>query len=169
MEKPAHGLSTAVDFIKCHDGDTVTVRFTREFDVRLKDINAPELRDEGGKESRDALTELLKQGELTLFVPAGKSLSLMDISSFTRIVGSLWVGDVNVQDEHVKNGKAEYVRGGRLEKMYFSADEDVEYEEKMVKMLVPKNSPKFSYHDLYISPQAMQDIRKWGQETDGIQ
>lgn len=156
MEKPEHGLATLVHYVKNYDGDTVTVEVRRQFDVRLRNINAPELNETGGKESKEALEKLLKQGSITLFIPAGKDLSLMDISSFTRIVGDVWVDDKNAQKEQVDSGNAKWVRGGIMTQK-FSADE-----ERIVKIRVPKNPPQYRCDDLYLSPDALQEIRNWG-------
>lgn len=109
MNKPDHGLSTAVYYVKNHDGDTVTVEIRRQFEVRLKDINAPELKDEGGVQARDFLTALLKDQPLTLFVPAVHDDKLMDSLSFTRVVGELWAGEINVGNHMVAFGHAQRV------------------------------------------------------------
>jgi len=80
-----------VRVISVHDGDTCTVAVTTIAKVRLLDCWAPELKEEGGDESRMALEELVLDKDVLLEVPTtnqvGKSMS------FGRVLGHLWLED----------------------------------------------------------------------------
>lgn len=61
------------EVIEAHDGDTLRVNFDYGFGIidqnkllRLAGIQAPELKDPGGKEARDYLAKLCKPGSIVL-------------------------------------------------------------------------------------------------------
>ncbi len=90
-EVPPTGLTTQVYLKRVVDGDTLEVEFRRTFKVRLLDRWQPELGTPDGDKLKRELQEKLFIGEeLTLFVPANKPDSLMDLNSFERILGHIW-------------------------------------------------------------------------------
>jgi endonuclease YncB( thermonuclease family) len=104
MEPPEAGWATSARIEKVIDGDTVMVSITRTFPLRIRNLRCPELNQAGGKEAKQALSELVITLPATIFVPAKHDLSLMDIASFQRIVGDLWLGHINVHDYMIDNG-----------------------------------------------------------------
>ena len=106
---PQPGYTTKVLVVDCHDGDTFTVEFKRKFDVRIRDINAPELKNDGGTVSRDFLKALIKGKEVIIFIPSKDDEKLMDFNSFGRVVADVYLGEENVGDLLVKGGHASFV------------------------------------------------------------
>ena len=91
------GLTTEVDYVRAVDGDTVELKIERTFKVRIRDIDAIELKQEGGKEARDFVDNLLSQARtIKIFVPSNDPHKLMDIHSFERLVADVYVDGCNL-------------------------------------------------------------------------
>jgi endonuclease YncB( thermonuclease family) len=76
-----------------YDGDTITVEITIPARVRLLDCWAPELNEEGGKESRDNLKKLAMGKRALIEVPWDTSRSLGNLFSFDRLLGKVFVDE----------------------------------------------------------------------------
>lgn len=102
------GLSINAEVVDVHDGDTLTVELKFRVPVRIRDLWAPELREPGGVQSREALKTLLPVGERCIvFVPSKNPLLLMDCVSLGRVVGDIFTTDgVNVSDLMIGAGFA---------------------------------------------------------------
>lgn len=104
MSRPPLGLSTEVEIVNRpkSDADTLRVRITREFNVRLSNTSCPEKDTIAGKDAKAFVDSLVPPGTiLTLFIPTGNPINLMDINSFERIVGELWLDDENELGEYL--------------------------------------------------------------------
>lgn len=82
------------------DGDSIRVLdgLDREVEVQLEGIDAPELKQDFGKESSEALEKMLK----------GKNVKVTwtKKDNYGRILGQVYLGDVHVNAEMIKNGMA---------------------------------------------------------------
>lgn len=86
------GLTIPVDYLRTVDGDTVEVEIRRKFKIRLRDINVAERKTEEGQEALTFVTCTLGVADdLIVFIPTNNPDKLMDITSFERIVGDLYV------------------------------------------------------------------------------
>ena len=127
MNKPRHGFSSKCQVTNVVDGDTLTISLTRQFNVRLihendegKYFNCPEKNTQEGKDAK-AFVESITSGyttphgtinpEITLFVPTGEDNKLMDINSFSRILGEIWVGEQKLTDILLQQGYGELKNG----------------------------------------------------------
>ena len=90
--------------ISVHDGDTLTCTVTFTMNVRLLDCWAPELREAGGKESRDNLVKLADGKKGTLIIPLGETIG--DSMTLGRVLGRVVIDGQEVSDAQVKNGFA---------------------------------------------------------------
>ena len=102
-----------------HDGDTFTVRIDLgfraglELELRLADVDAPELRDAGGTDARDYLRELIL--DRTVTVTTRKTRAGADVRSFVRYVADVELPaglelELDVADALVESGHARRVR-----------------------------------------------------------
>lgn len=116
---PKNGLVTDVQISKWRDADTPVVAVVREFPVRLLDtehekcFNAPEKNTPEGKRALAFIKEYCKDRQLRLYIPTNNPINLTDINSFDRIVGELWVSQLDgswrkVTDILYENGYGEY-------------------------------------------------------------
>lgn len=82
------------------DGDSILVTDSKEveYEVQLEGIDAPELKQDFGKESANALTKLLK----------GKSVKLTwgSKDTYDRLLAQVYVEDMHVNMEMIKSGMA---------------------------------------------------------------
>jgi micrococcal nuclease len=81
------------------DGDTITVLENRiQHKIRLYGIDAPEGGQDFGNRAKKFVSDLV----------FGKQVRVvkMDIDRYDRVVGMVYVGDVNVNEALVKNGLA---------------------------------------------------------------
>lgn len=85
---------------RVNDGDTVTCIDDRKESrrIRLKNIDAPELAQPDGQASRAALQEKLSGGRVRV---EGE-----DIDQYGRLLGTLWIGERNINLEMVSDGWA---------------------------------------------------------------
>ena len=103
------------------DGDTVDITIDLGFDihyktrVRMYGINAPESRTRDleekkrGLAAKDRLTELLNPivGEVTIRTTKDKT------GKFGRLLGELFVGEVNINEQLIKEGHGVPYFGGK--------------------------------------------------------
>lgn len=103
--------------INIHDGDTVTVRVSKDISVRLLDCWAPEINSKDEEENKKGLaskqflsTMLNNDDEVTVEIPLYDNLSKS--LTFGRFLGNIWRdinGDgvkENISNEMVKNNYA---------------------------------------------------------------
>jgi micrococcal nuclease len=93
-----------VTCVKVHDGDTITVRWDRrnfDFPVRFADIQAPELSEEGGKESQSWLEGKLLGEEVDLLIDKKKR-----VEKWGRLLAIVQLQGMNISDEMVFAGMA---------------------------------------------------------------
>jgi endonuclease YncB( thermonuclease family) len=89
---------------KVHDGDTVTLKtdfrdFT--FPLRLLNINAPELNEEGGKESQKWMEErLLNKNVMVIINPKNR------VDKYGRLLGKIISNGMNINEEILIAGMA---------------------------------------------------------------
>lgn len=90
------------EVVKVIDGDTFTVRTTTDqrVKIRLYGIDAPERGQDYGSKSRQFLNDLCY----------GKEVTIEDkgTDQYGRTLGVVYIGDLNINAEMVKNGLAWY-------------------------------------------------------------
>jgi endonuclease YncB( thermonuclease family) len=87
--------------VDVHDGDTIKVLLENDkvpTDVRFHGIDAPELNQSHGVESRGALAKLVDGKDVDI-EPTGQF-------SYERMIAIVYVGDVNVNEQMIKDGEA---------------------------------------------------------------
>jgi len=97
---------------KVYDGDTITVDIDLGFHITMKNekirlyrINTPEIRGtqkEQGIISRDWLRQRILEKEITLVTVKDKK------GKYGRWLADIWIDEICVNDELVRNGLAEY-------------------------------------------------------------
>ena len=99
MTAPPLGLTTEVEYVRILDGDTIEFEIRRRFKVRLEGIDVYEKNTEQGEEATDFVDNILLDAEvIKVFIPSNNPIKLMDINSFSRIVGQVYVDDTNLTD-----------------------------------------------------------------------
>lgn len=99
MNELEPGLMIPVDYLRTVDGDTIEVEIRRKFKVRLRDINVMEKDKPKGKEASKFVHTLLRYAKkILVFIPTNDPYKLMDINSFERIVGDVYVNNANLKD-----------------------------------------------------------------------
>jgi len=90
--------------VKVHDGDTITLRWTqRDFDfpVRFSNIAAPELKDAGGKESKEWLESKVLNREVDIIInPSAR------VEKWGRLLGNIVLGGMDLGEESIIAGKS---------------------------------------------------------------
>jgi len=92
------------EVVKVTDGDTIRVKWEeRDFDfpVRLADISAPEIKEEGGREGRDWLTGRILGEEVDILIDRSNR-----VSRWGRILGTVVHRGMNINEEIVNVGLA---------------------------------------------------------------
>lgn len=87
-----------------HDGDTINVRWSeRDFDfpIRIANIAAPELNEEGGAEAQSWLEQRLLEKEVMVIVDPNKR-----VEKWGRLLGTIIQGGLNVAEEEINRGLA---------------------------------------------------------------
>lgn len=99
MDLPPYGLYLPCRFVRCRDGDTVTISLpqsNREWSVRLIGIDCPELHEQGGPEAKQFAESVLQNASdrLSVYIPAPKDVvNLLANLTFDRIPGHIIVGE----------------------------------------------------------------------------
>ncbi|MBX9705991.1 MAG: thermonuclease family protein [Gammaproteobacteria bacterium] len=98
LAQAAYGLEGTV--VGVHDGDTITVLDSNntQHKIRLAQIDAPELSQEWGTNSKKALSDLV----FGKFV----NVEIESVDRYGREVGEVFLGDKNICHEQVKTGDA---------------------------------------------------------------
>lgn len=104
--QPLPELRLPCRVVEVWDGDTVTVELKMRARVRLLDCWAPELRDAGGKTSRERMRQLAEGQGAILSVPLDRADRLDDVLTFGRILGRVYVKGVDVGGQLVREGLA---------------------------------------------------------------
>lgn len=83
-----------------HDGDTINVinENGKKVKIRFYGIDAPEIKQDYGKKSRDCLVDLLKDKNI--------SYAIEDKDKYGRIVATIYADNININYEMVKKGCA---------------------------------------------------------------
>jgi endonuclease YncB( thermonuclease family) len=106
--------ATVCRVVKIHDGDTITVRCAdrpRTERVRFRDIDAPELQQAYGKQSRAALVKLCPRGSETRITRHGKG-------KYGRTIATLTCRGVDVQKALVRGGWAWTLRHSQDKRLF---------------------------------------------------
>lgn len=109
---PEPGWTTAAEVIEVYDGDTVTVRVTKEFRVRLLDCWAAEVRTTDDEEkrrgiaARDYLRGLIDGKAVLLEIPTQQNGDVGKSISMSRVLGRLYLDGENVSELMVESGHA---------------------------------------------------------------
>lgn len=88
--------------IKVHDGDTIRVRADfRDFDfpIRIGRIDAPELDEEGGKQSQEWLEQKVLNKEVTIIVDPKNR-----VGKFGRLIGEILCDGENLSEASLRDG-----------------------------------------------------------------
>lgn len=119
QQPPEPSWTTRGEVIAVHDGDTLTIRVTRDIRVRLLDAWAPETKVDNrlpesqraaekaaGIKSRDALTALALGKPVILQVPTSEDL--LRSTTMGRVLGRVWLegDDESLSEKQVRNGNA---------------------------------------------------------------
>ena len=87
-----------------HDGDTITVETEGrdfKFPIRLARIDAPEMKDRGGEESRDWLRERILNKKVEVRInPRNR------VEKFGRLLGDIIIDGISMSEESVRSGRA---------------------------------------------------------------
>jgi len=129
------------------DGDSVLVldpKDNKEYEVQLEGLDAPELKQEFGKESSEALAKMIEKKELWISWKAK--------DNFERLLAQVYVGETHINSEMLKSGMAWHFK--RYNKSEALAK--LETEAKEAKKGLWKNS----------SPTAPWDYRKENKAPD---
>lgn len=102
---PEPGWSTRAKVYKVKDADSIEVEVTRRFTVRIENLRIAEADTPRGIEATRIARILMPKGrEVTVFIPSNNPERLMDINSFERLVGEIWLDDVSYRDIMRKEG-----------------------------------------------------------------
>lgn len=130
------------------DGDSILVLDpkdnNKEYEVQLEGLDAPELKQEFGKESSEALAKWIEKKELRI--------SWKSKDNFERLLAQVYVGETHINSEMLKSGMAWHFK--RYNKSEALAK--LETEAKEAKKGLWKNS----------SPTAPWDYRKENKAPD---
>ena len=108
-----------VEILRVVDGDTVDVRMDLGFNVwhkcrvRLVGINAPESRTRDKEEKKRGLAA--KDWLINILESAQTDIEMQShgFGKYGRVLGVLYINDVNINDLMVKEGHAEVYDGGK--------------------------------------------------------
>lgn len=86
--------------VRVADGDTLTVADNSggRYKIRLAGIDAPELAQPFGRQSRDALSTAARDKAV--------HVRWRERDQFDRVLGTVYVGDVNINEQQVRDGWA---------------------------------------------------------------
>lgn len=97
MKEPPNGLTTEATVVRIVDGDTIEVKIERTLNIRLTDgqkpnFNIAEKDTLLGQAAISFLQQIIPEGKtIKIFIPSENPERLMDINSFNRILGEIWV------------------------------------------------------------------------------
>jgi len=108
-----------VEILRVVDGDTVDVRMDLGFNVwhkcrvRLVGINAPESRTRDKEEKKRGLAA--KDWLINILESAQTDIEMQShgVGKYGRVLGVLYINDVNINDLMVKEGHAKVYDGGK--------------------------------------------------------
>lgn len=92
------GWTTKAKVINIIDGDTIEVEIKRTFNIRLRGIDICEKNTSKGQAAKRALSDEILDDYVTIFIPTNNPEKLMDINSFERLIGDVYVGDRNIKE-----------------------------------------------------------------------
>ncbi len=86
--------------LSIHDGDTLHLidEYGKKRKIRLYGIDAPEIKQKYGRDSKKCLENLTKNGSITY--------QKIDKDKYGRIVAVIYNGDININREMIKQGCA---------------------------------------------------------------
>lgn len=103
MQSPRNGITTEARIVEVIDGDTVEVEVCRRFKVRLSHpskyktyiFDTPEKGTLLGDAAKKYVRDLVEKhgGSVKVFIPSNGPLELMDMNSFNRLIGEIWLDD----------------------------------------------------------------------------
>ena len=94
-------ILAGVNYVKAIDGDTIEFSLTRNFRIRVRDIDCPERSTEKGIEALEFVDDLfcsIFDSEIRIFIPTNNPIKLIDFLSFERIVGDIYLKDNNLAE-----------------------------------------------------------------------
>lgn len=93
------GLILPVNYVRAVDGDTIEFEIRRTFKLRLRDIDVYEKDTEPGQNAKEFVGDILSvTDDIIVFIPTNDPVKLMDINSFERIVGDVYIKDKKLSD-----------------------------------------------------------------------
>lgn len=107
------------DVTKVYDGDTFTVTiptvpkvFGDNISIRIKGIDAPEIRTSCAEEKEAAL---ISRGHLSRLLTTGEEITILNVErdKYFRLLADVVVGNVNVAHEMLISGNAVEYNGGK--------------------------------------------------------
>lgn len=131
-EEPQPGWITVGKVVRVKDGDTVKVRITREIDVRLLGVWAPESRRDPriknridqeaaklrGIAAKEHLTRVALGKRCVVMIPTQTdgddetTTDVGDVFSLSRALGRVWVDGQDLSELQVERGYATRTKGG---------------------------------------------------------
>ncbi len=130
-QEPQPGWITVGKVVRVKDGDTVKVRITREIDVRLLGVWAPESRRDPriknridqdaaklrGIAAKEHLTRVALGKRCVLMIPTqtddeDTTSDVGDVFSLSRALGRVWVDGQDLSELQVERGYATATKGG---------------------------------------------------------
>ena len=103
------------EVVKVHDGDTITLRTSfRDFDfpLRFLNIDAPELNEERGKESRDKLKSFIEGERIDVLINQKNR-----VDKWGRLLGSVFHRGMDIGDLMMRLGFAKNFNSRNEEKL----------------------------------------------------
>lgn len=108
-QTPIEGITLKAFATRVIDGDTFEAEIRFNVKVRLLRVNTPEKKQPGWLKFKNRLKELifgvcydefptLDPAEITLFIPNQKPTTLLDVVTFDRFLGEVWVDGQNIND-----------------------------------------------------------------------
>lgn len=88
--KMENGWCSEAKVVRVVDGDTIELEVTRKFKLRLRDIDVYEKKTEKGEEAKKFVEKKILNKPIKVFIPSNQPEDLMDINSFSRLVGDLY-------------------------------------------------------------------------------
>ena len=96
---PEPGIALPVTYVRAVDGDTIEVEVRRTFHVRLRGIDVAERNTKEGMEATEFVATVMNFcDDILVFIPTNDPIKLLDITSFERIVGDVYLNGELLQD-----------------------------------------------------------------------